>query len=660
MAKPHWLRPGGKTKTPQVVVSFDTETEFTTRDGAEVLTLRCWDACLRYRAKDAGGEDFTEDWSGETPRELAATLEAAAGITGEAWCFAHNAGFDLTVTSLPMVLAELGWEPDFVNIGDETCVFAMSWAGQKIIITDTWSWLRCSLETAAKDVGMRKVKLPENVDTLEAWHHRCRHDVQILDQLLAELLDWWDGAQVGSFGVTGASCGWRTLRARVPAKTVLVGVEQPRTRLERQAIFGGRKEVWQVGRIRNRWVEDWDLAAAHLTTMAALPLPASPIDARNWTPPPSAVAPPSGLGAVVTVEITTRVPCAPLRVGDDVWWPVGTFRTVLTTPELAEVLKDADKVTILTAQWYRMTDAMTEWGQWCLELMAQPDNVVPRVVKRVAKGWGRAVPGRFALRTSKLIREAPALNLGWALEQGYDLDTGESLETLTYGGIARTYRKDQDGSDVSPVVLAFVEGYVRAAMAQIIRDRPPGELLQCNTDGWWEIRPGRTASNAAESVPGPYRAVRKAVSRDVTVIGPNHMDSLGDRRLAGVPKDAKQSLDGAYRWQDWPGLRWQLQFSRPGEYLRPGRELRLANHYCRRWVLTSGETVPVSVVTSPAGVASLLPWSQTSGRRPSDVLAEWQVPALQELADVESPWAYAGDASDPHLPGRQLPPPPGA
>jgi hypothetical protein len=359
------------------------------------------------------------------------------------------------------------------------------------------------------------------------------------------------------------------------------------------------------------------------------------------------------MGAVCRVKITTRIPVAPLRLGDDVWWPIGEFVTTITTPELQEVLKAADRVEVISAQWYMLSDALQEWGRWCLDLQARPDSEVPRVVKRVAKCWGRAVPGRFALRSSQLIREAPAQHLGWALETGHDLDTGEKLETITYAGTARTYRKDQDGADCSPVVLAFVEGYVRAAMAQTIADRAPEGMLQCNTDGWWEIRQGRTASDAAESVPAPYRAVRKAVSRDVTVIGPNHTDSKDDQRLAGIPKTAERGLDGSYLWHDWPGLRWQLQFSRPGEYVRPGRELLLADHYCRRWVLTTGETVPVSVSPGPNGAMRLLPWSQTSARRPDDQLAEWQVPALQALADVETEWADVAGAEFPPQPGRR-------
>jgi hypothetical protein len=567
--------------------------------------------------------------------------------------FAHNAGFDLTVTSLPMILADRGWAPKFVNIGDEACVFVFSRDKVKLVITDTWSWLRCSLDTAAKDVAMRKVKLPRDGDDLAAWHHRCAHDVKILDQLLVDLLDWWDGQQLGAFAVTGSSCGWRSLRAALPPKSVLVGAEQPRTTFERHAIYGGRKEVWRVGRYRGRWVEDWDLTAAHLTTVANRPMPVVPLQQRNITPPPSPLAPPPGLGAICSVEITTRAPCAPLRLADDVWWPVGTFRTVLTTPELAEVAKVADDVTVIDAQWYRMSNALQPWGQWCLGLQSEPETSTPRVVKRVAKGWGRSVPGRFALRTSQLIGERPATHLGWSLETGHDLDTGHALEIITYGGVERTYRKDQDGADVNPAVLAFVEGYVRAAMARALAGRDPRDLLQVNTDGWWEFRGARGADGPESAVPAPYTAVRKAVSRDVTVMGPNHVDSRGDRRLAGVPKDAPQRLDGSFAWHDWPGLRWQLQFSRPGEYRRPGREMLLADHYCRRWVLTSGETVPVSAAVDPSGNVRLLPWSLAACRLSGDVLAEHQVPALQALRDEPSGEPDPDLASMFAQPGRQ-------
>jgi hypothetical protein len=650
---PHWLKQVHGSASPDVIVSFDTETKTTSRDGAEVLTLRCWDAIIRCRHAAAGPDETSRPFAGERAGDLADLLAAACSVTGEAWAFAHNAGFDLTVTSLPMVLVGRGWEPSFVNIGDETCVFILRSAHGKLTITDTWSWLRCPLGSAAKDVGMRKTRLPADADSLEAWHHRCKHDVSILDRLLSTLLDWWDSHQLGSFAATGAGCGWRTLRAKIPAKSVLVAPAAELAAFEREAIFGGRKEVWQVGRNRRQWVEDWDLAAAYLTTVANFPLPTVPVDELRALTLSDPLRPPEGLSAVCRVQIDTRVPCAPLRLLDAVWWPVGRFQTVLSSPELDVVVQLADRVQVLEARWYRVDMSLADWGRWCLGLQSRPDGEVPRVVKRVAKGWGRSVTGRFAMRTSELIAQAQATHLGWALETGHDLDTGAVLETITYGGVARTYRRDQEGADTSPAVLAHIEGHVRAAVARTIANRCASKLLQCNTDGWWEARHTLADTGPQAAVPAPYQAVRKAVSRDVTVIGPNHTDSPGDRRLSGIPQTAPRRMDGSYAWHDWPGLRWQLQFSRPGEYTRPGREMLLADHYCRRWVLTSGETVPVSTDVSAAGQARLLPWSQTALRQPGDELADHQVPQLAPLADRHEPRAGVASTAPAPLPGRR-------
>jgi hypothetical protein len=600
--------------------------------------LRCWDAIIRLRTPELGSPDTVLGYGGESAGELASAVEAAAAHSGEAWCFAHNAGFDLTVTSLPMVLCERGWSPEFVHLGDETCVFVLKRKGGRLVITDTWSWLRCGLDTAAGDVGMRKTRLPAQNATLADWHVRCRHDASILDRLISELLDWWDGAELGAFAVTGSSCGWRSLRAKTPPRSVLVGPQQPRTALEREAVYGGRKEVFRVGRFQHRWVDDLDLDAAHLTTVANMPLPVAPIRSTSFGRPPDALQPPDGLGAVCTVRIATQRPVAPVRVGDEVWWPVGEFTTTLTTPELAAVQELGAGVEVLSCQWYRLSDAMAGWGRWALDLVRGAGDPAPKVVRRVAKGWGRSVPGRFALRTSELVRTRQATHLGWHLETGHDLTSGAPLELLTFAGVERTYRKDVDGRDCFPAVLAFVEGYVRAAVAGTLDQIDPELLLQVNTDGWWQLRGPRDGPDPCEQVPWPYTATRRASSRDVTVRGPNHVEAPGDRRLSGVPAGARQNLDGSYAWQDWPGLRWQMMFSRPGEYARPGREMVLQEHYCRRWVLDTGETVPVSVRLTPSGQLRLLPWSRTLRRQPGDVLADHQVPALAALADVDRPW----------------------
>lgn len=230
------------------------------------------------------------------------------------------------------------------------------------------------------------------------------------------------------------------------------------------------------------------------------------------------------------------------------------------------------------------------------------------------------------------------------MEAGHDLDTSEAIEVISFGGTEYTYRKDTPGPESSPAVLAFVEGYVHAALGRLLATRNPDHLLQVNTDGWWERKAVRAAAWQMPNVPWPYSVTRRALERSLVVLGPNHVVSPHERRFAGVPRESEVGEEGSFAWADWPGLRWQIGHSRPGEYLRPPREMLLQEHYCRRWVLEGGSTVPATTTVAQNGENVLMPWSETIGRLEEHKLAAYQVPSLQPLKDCGAgPWF--GDAT---------------
>jgi len=653
-SRPHWLSPGGKTNTPNVVVTFDTETSETDEGDHSVQKLRCWDAMVRVRKSQSRRQKTVTYHEGEVAATLANVVEEAAQIDSECWVVAHNVGFDLAVTSLPFILSARGWQLEAVHLGDESSWWIFKSNGHKIVITDSWSWLRCPLGEAAKDIGRRKISLPEAADDLTLWHRRCRHDVEILDEIMTTLMDWWDEQQLGVFGITGAACGWRTLRSVIEPKRLLVGRDGDRTDFERQAIFGGRKEVYGVGEFRDTWIADYDFVAAYPTTAAAFPLPSMP--AKRWTTTAKLLEsdPPPQRDYIAEVFITTRIPCAPVRIDGEVWWPVGTFRTTLAGPEVRYALEVAESVEIITWEAYRTGFALADWAAWCLKIQSAAPHQVPPVVSRIAKGWGRSVTGRFASRTSRVISTRPSTHLGWHLETGHDLDTGAAVEWLSMGGVEQTIAKDLDGGDVFPAVLAFVEAHTRVGLARMMATRDPSNLLQCNTDGWWEMRANRLNDHTPDQVPWPYRVTRKALERRLLVRGPNHVMTPHERRYAGIPRTADSDDDLTMTWRDWPGLRWQLEHGSTGEYHRPEREAVISEHYVRRWVLDSGETIPVTTRLGDDLVTVLEPWSRSWGRGADEVLTTYQVPTLAKLLESDTDPAMRANMPLPNQPGRNL------
>lgn len=652
MTKPHWLAKGSNTWSPDVVICFDTETtEVPETDGLRHLFL-CWDAIATLRHDAHPSHPRRREWRGEKPREIADMVEEYASIDKAVWVFAHNLGFDLTVSQLPAILAHRGWNIEAYGMSKESNWWVLKRDGHKLVIADSWSWLPDSLATLGKDIGKRKARLPEVGEPLELWHRRCKQDAAMLSVMLLSVMDWWDLEGVGRWSITGAGCGWQAMRTKTGHHKIVVGPDGARTAFERRAVFGGRKEIYQVGEINGEWCADYDFQGAYPTIAAHHRLPVTPGKWLDQITPKVEARGDTGTDYIAEVTISTERPCAPVRIGQDIWWPVGRFKTVLAGPEIDYCRSVGATVEVHGGYVYRMDFALRPWATWCLELIHNKDNDVPPLVRRMAKGWSRSVIGRFAGHTSQITSDRPAIGVGVRLQTGHNLNTGRPIEVLTIGDHEITTEHNLDGAECFPAVLAFVESHCRTALAQMLDSRNPSRVLQVNTDGWWERRIVRNAGYEMASVPWPHTVVRKACVNAVLILGPDHLITAAERRMAGIPKDAIAGAADQWLWHDWPGMRWQWERNANGEYVRPKKELAAKASYARRWVLIDGQTLPVTTSIDSSGCTVIHNWDTTYSRHHEDVLAPYQDTTLQGLRSVESLTPTLFDGSGPRLPGR--------
>lgn len=650
--KPHWLSPGSKTWSPDVVISFDTETtEYPDGDDLRHM-LACWDAIVDLRHDIAPTRARRSTHCGSEPGRLCDLIEAYGDVANETWVFAHNLNFDLTVTQLPAMLAHRKWTIEAYGMSKESNWWVFKRDGKKIVIADSWSWLPASLAVNAKDVGRRKRPLPGTGDTLETWHKRCKKDAEILAELVLTLMNWWDKQALGRWSITGAGCGWQAMRTLTGAKRIVVGPDGERTDFERSAIYGGRKEVFQIGQFEGEWCADFDFVGAYPTVVAHFPLPCTP--GKPFITLPKGLIPGEtpGKDVIARCQVTTDRPCAPVRIDHEVWYPTGTFATVLTGPEISYARSVGATVIIANGYVYKTSFALRPWALWVLALLRSNHEQHPPLVRRMAKGWSRSVIGRFAGHSSRITSVSPNFGAGWRLETGHNLDTGRPLEILHIGAQSITTEHDLDGADCFPAVLAFVEAHCRVALSQMLDRRTPDRVLQCNTDGWWERRVVRSAAYELERVPEPFQVVRKACTNSTRIIGPDHTITATDRHLAGVSTAAAGSVETGWNWHDWPGLRWQLEREADGDYVRPARQLDLRAHYARRWVLTTGETVPVETSIDTTGTNTIHNWGTTSVRRHADELATYQDARLSVLRSLDGAHPPIFEGSGPVLLGR--------
>lgn len=650
----HWLKPAGKTWTPGVVGFFDTETVPVTVGGTEVQRLRLWCASVVVRRHQNPRRVGASSARGETGAELAAFVTEALGRHDSAWLFAHNLGFDLTVSRLLTRLADAGWALSSVAMTGKSAVVRLRRGRSNLCLVDSCSWFPCPLRELGALVGTEKPPLPDWADSDDAWHYRCAQDVEILGKAVIELLDWWDERQMGHFSITGAGTAFSTVRRHLRPYTVMADPDPEVRRFERRAIYGGRRDLTTWGpQSAGPWVA-LDFENAYPTMAGHLALPCVP---KGWVPDPARLidAEPAELaGCMAEVDIEATAIRWPTRVGPDVVLPVGGFRTILAGPELAQAQQMGAVRQVHRARRYWTYPALVDWSAWVLDVVHQRTRTDPGVVQVAAKAWSRSGLGKFAGRTSEAHARGPAWSQGWSAARGWDHHAGSPALLVELAGRRLWMVRDLETMTAVPAIFAWIESAVRLRLRAVLDALGEGTWVQADTDGvlcavpalrrWLRGQGVATAGlRSAMAVAGaacdllvehcPPLVLRpKELYHHIETIGPQHMSLGSGRKASGVRTDAAASGPRTYTGRTWPGLLWQMERGSREGYVRPKAVWHLPAVTAHRWALATGDLVPLESRLRPDGGFELLRWPETSYAASGAILGPSQWSGLEGLA----------------------------
>lgn len=651
----HYVKPAGKTYTPAAVIFLDTETVEDQRETLEVHTLRLWEAqIVRRRDRRRPGEHLTE--TGTDADALAARIDAWASYGDGTWLYAHNVAFDLTVTRLATFLGRLGWvlSSRFSVGGDSMwAVFhkgprevevkerrgrqvvvrqRVKWA-HTLTVADSGSLFPCPLAELGPHVGLAKPDVKDGDGSDEWWAGRCHADVDILRLSVLALMDWWDANDLGHWTVTGAGQAWQTYKRTLPHRQVVIDHEPAILEIERQAVYGGRRDVFRVGQLPPGRYAEVDFTAAYPTIAANYPLPAKAACRVSDQHRQAALKGRVPAGMLAEVTICTATPRWPVRTAGRVFYPVGRFRTILAAPDI-QAAADAHCLEAVHDGWlFTLTNHLRDWARQVLGWVNDKTGAVPGVVRIWAKLASRAVIGKFAQRGWSTTPYIGPPCEGWSVEQTSDLYTGARGVITGVNGEYWLSWADQRGEHERPAVLAFVEAHVRRRLGMVIAGPYGAGICQCDTDGvmvshailerladglpprWVNGRrnPAGTPEIIAQwnEITYPLVMREKTQFARAVVYGPQHVVLDGKARFAGVPKGAWQTGTDLWMARLWPGLTWQSQYGVHDGYARPLQPYRVAGPYAAAWALADGTVRAAETTIDADGATVLLHWKHT-------------------------------------------------
>lgn len=612
---PHWLRVNDDSRTPHRVMFLDAETRPEMAGLDEHHMLRWWHARVVRRHVTSPRGPVSVDLAGDSIQDLAHQVNRAAITKHSLWLYTHNLGFDLQVTRLPEMLAELGWTITDIGITGRSPWVRLSEGRRRLVLADSTSWMPAGLADIGDSIGFPKPVIEDwSTASDEEIAVRCLADVEILATAMLGIMDWWDAGEMGRWQWTGPGCGWAAFRHRYLRHKVLMDPDPDRLAFERRAIYGGRREAYRVGRLPEGRYADLDFEAAYPTIAATAELPRRPIARLASMTAESYGNLPPDWGVISECTVTTRRPVVPCRLDGHTLYPVGTFRTVLAQPDIAGAIAAGAAVELGDTVVYQLAPFLAAWGQWITGIIDGTGQAVPPPVRTMCKHWSRTVIGRFAMRSQRTEDWGDAAWPYWHAEPGTDWDTGAEVVDLHACGRHLRVIRDTEPENVFPAVTAYVEATCRQLLAASMDACPPGMVVQCDTDGFMidlahtpgastgppglpgtngEVAPGGPVP--AFTVPakaGPIAIKAKAFYRTAVILGPQQVIADGTRRISGVPRSFTSDDGLTWKGNAWPGYTWQLARSQPGVYIRPHVTIPLKGPYGARWLLPDGRTVP--------------------------------------------------------------------
>ena len=292
-------------------------------------------------------------------------LDAGIRQTQSVWVMAHNWNFDGAILSTITYMRDAGWELDkYIN---EKPPVIIRWSHKEtrrhITLVDTLNYFTSSLKSLGIAVGLDKLEMPDADATDADWDTYAWRDVEIIADVFTMFRSLVLRHSLGGLQPTLASQAFASWRTRFIPECVDIYVHDRERllRLERAAYHGGRTEAFYAGN-PGVMLHKLDINSHYPAQMLQRKYPVEPLDYHyeSCTSGDLANALIQGLAVTAHVTIRTDLPAYPVKL-DRLLFPTGTFRTVLTTPEIEFALDHGHIIDIESFATYRKADIFSEY-----------------------------------------------------------------------------------------------------------------------------------------------------------------------------------------------------------------------------------------------------------------------------------------------------------
>ena len=499
MRRSHWLSNNKRGELPVRMAFVDCETKSEQTEDRFTVEAKLWFGCATYvrRKRDL---DFTtpEHTTFFNAEELYQWVDSKTAPKTKLYIFAHNLGFDATVGGLFDKIAADGYKADNPIIDDPPTVITYHkdtpQGSKSIILIDTLNWFRVPLAVLGKNVGIDKLDMPLYTAPFEMWERYCQTDNLIIMFAMMEFMKFVREHDLGNFGKTLPGQAMAAYKHRFKyGEGIFLDDNEKALDLSREAYHGGRVEVFRKGKIPGR-VSCFDINSMYPSVMAREEFPMRLVSYQKSMTKEQLhkVIYDKGYGVVAKIDIETDVALYAYPLEGKLIFPIGTFTTYLSTPEVKEAFKRGHIRKVYDVAIYEMAPIFTEYVDYFWKLRKKAKASGSKLDDYMLKLFLNSLYGKFGQngRVFKDIREVPEKNITrrWSV---WDAETRTKRTFRQFQGTIQEETVEGESLDSFPAIAAHVTAYGRVELFRLFEKAGLENVYYCDTDSLFVNDEGR-------------------------------------------------------------------------------------------------------------------------------------------------------------------------
>ena len=334
-------------------------------------------------------------------------------------------------------------------------------------------------------------------------------------------------------------------------ETVHIHIDEKALRLERESYKGGRTECLWVGERNDGPFYYLDVNNMYGYILATEKFPAGLYNYSDHVSLYRLAYKLERHAVVADVTIEVDEPWFPYKIEGRTCYPVGRFRTTLTTPELKLCIDRGWMVEVHSMAWYREEKLFSDYVITFNKLRRDYERQGNKGFAKICKLLVNGLYGKFGQRSLKIEQIGECDPSIVKRERVYDVETDEVFDQVYLAGFIYRERKEGESFHSFPAIAAHVTAYARLFLYSLANSVSDYHVFYMDTDSLVVDETGfKQLQN--KIAPGVLGALKiEQTSPWLKINAPKDYSMQGRFKLKGVSPTAERLSEGVYKQTHW-------------------------------------------------------------------------------------------------------------